>query len=113
MAAAFESTSKWTVYYTAENTTVVVGSSAEEKTVSATVSIAAELELRNGNAVYGIYLDSAENLNTVLIKVSFDAAQVETGELVSTNTSFASMASDWTEENGKLVLKWLHLGMTR
>lgn len=111
VAAAFESTSKWTVYYTAENTTVVVGSSAEEKTVSATVSIAAEPELRNGNAVYGIYLDSAENLNTVLIKVSFDAAQVEDGELVSSNAAFASMASDWTEENGKLVLK-AYLGMT-
>ena len=112
VAKAFESTSKWTVYYTPENTTITVADSKPEvKTVSAAVSIAAEPEIKDGKAVYGIYLDSAENVNTVLLKVSFDSSQVDKGEISSTNDKFTSGTSTWKEENGKLVLK-AYLGIT-
>lgn len=112
VAKAFESTSKWKVYYTPENTTITVaGSEPEVKTVSAAVSIAAESEIKDGKAVYGIYLDNAENVNTVLLKVSFDSSTVDPGEIVSENDKFASGTSTWAEENGKLVLK-AYMGIT-
>ena len=112
VASAFESSSKWTTYYTAANTTVIVaGAEPEVKTVSAVVSIAAEPEIQDGNAVYGIYLDSAENVNTILLKVSFDAAKVSEGEITAANAAFTSGTSTWSEENGKLVVK-AYFGMT-
>ncbi len=112
VASAFESSSKWTTYYTAANTTVTVADAEPEvKTVSAVVSIAAEPEIQDGNAVYGIYLDSAENVNTVLLKVSFDASKVGTGEITAANAAFTSGTSTWNEENGKLVVK-AYFGMT-
>lgn len=108
---AFESTSPYTKYYTPENTTVAVaGAEPEVKTVSAAVSIEAD-KITDGKAVYNIYLDSAENVNTVLLKVSFDSSKVAKGEIVSTNDKFTSGTSEWTEENGKLVLK-AYLGIT-
>ena len=112
VASAFESSSKWTTYYTAANTTVTVaGAEPEVKTVSAVVSIAAEPEIQDGNAVYGIYLDSAENVNTILLKVSFDAAKVSEGEITAANAAFTSGTSTWSKENGKLVVK-AYFGMT-
>lgn len=112
VASAFESSSKWTTYYTAANTTVTVADAEPEvKTVSAVVSIAAEPEIQDGNAVYGIYLDSAENVNTILLKVSFDAAKVSEGEITAANAAFTSGTSTWNEENGKLVVK-AYFGMT-
>lgn len=111
VAKAFESTSKWTVYYTPENTTITVaGSEPEVKTVSAAISIE-EDKITDGKAVYNIYLDSAENVNTVLLKVSFDSSKVAKGEIVSTNDKFIGGTSVWSEENGKLVLK-AYLGIT-
>lgn len=112
VASAFESSSKWTTYYTAANTTVTVADAEPEvKTVSAVVSIAAEPEIQDGNAVYGIYLDSVENVNTVLLKVSFDASKVGTGEITAANAAFTSGTSTWSEGNGKLVVK-AYFGMT-
>lgn len=111
VAKAFESTSSYTKYYTPENTTITVASAEPEvKTVSAAVSIE-EDKITGGKAVYNIYLDSAENVNTVLLKVSFDSSKVAKGEIVSTNDKFTSGTSEWTEENGKLVLK-AYLGIT-
>lgn len=112
VANAFEPTSKWTTYYTAENTTVTVaGAEPERKTVSAAISIAAEPEIKDGKAVYGVYLDNAENVNTVLLKVSFDSAQVDTGTIVSANENFTSGTSSWTEADGKRILK-AYMGIT-
>lgn len=111
VAKAFESTLSYTKYYTSENTTITVaGSEPEEKTVSAAVSIEAD-KITDGKAVYNIYLDSAENVNTVLLKVSFDSSKVAKGEIVSTNDKFIGGTSVWSEENGKLVLK-AYLGIT-
>ena len=113
VAKAFEPTSIYSSkYYTPENTTVtVLGSEPEVKTVSASVSIAAEPEIKDGKAVYSIYLDTAENVSTVLLKVSFDAAQVDAGIVVPANGQFTSGTSTWAEENGKLILK-AYLGIT-
>ena len=111
VAKAFESTSSYTKYYTPENTTVAVaGAEPNVKTVSAAVSIE-EDKIKERKAVYSIYLDNAENVNTVLLKVSFDSSKVAKGEIVSTNDKFTSGTSEWTEENGKLVLK-AYLGIT-
>ena len=112
VAKAFESTSKWTVYYTPENTTITVADSKPEvKTVSAAVSIAAEPEIKDGKAVYGIYFDNAENVNTVLLKVSFDSSKTGEGEINAVNDKFGVGTSVWTEENGILVLK-VYMGIT-
>ena len=56
-------------------------------------------------AVYSIYFDNAENVNTVLLKVSFDAAQVSEGTVTVANDKFTSGTSNWTEENENLYLK--------
>lgn len=110
VAAAFEP-ANYSTYYTKENTTVEVSGAQEVKKVSAAVSIAAEPEIKDGKAVYGVYLDNAENVNTVLLKVSFDSAQVDMGTIVSANENFTSGTSSWTEADGKRILK-AYMGMT-
>ena len=110
VAKAFESTSSYTKYYTPENTTVAVaGAEPDVKTVSAAVSIE-EDKITGGKAVYNIYLDSAENVSTVILKVSFDLSKVDKGEIIA-NDKFTSGTSTWKEENGKLVLK-AYMGIT-
>lgn len=112
VAKAFESTSSYTKYYTPGNTTITVaGQTPEVKTVSASLSVSAEPEIKDGKAVYGIYFDNAENVNTVLLKVPFDAAQVSEGTVTVANDKFTSRTSNWTEENGKLILK-AYVGIT-
>lgn len=111
VAKAFESTSKWTNYYTPENTTIEIGDESDVKTVSAAVSIEAEDKPKDGKAVYGIYLDSAENVNTLLLKISLDSNQADTCTIVSANDTFSSGTSTLTEENGKLILK-AYMGIT-
>ena len=110
VAKAFESTSSYTKYYTPGNTTITVaGAEPEVKTVSAAVSIE-EDKITGGKAVYNIYLDSAENVSTVILKVSFDLSKVDKGEIIA-NDKFTSGTSTWKEENGKLVLK-AYMGIT-
>lgn len=110
VAKAFESTSSYTKYYTPENTTITVaGAEPEVKTVSAAVSIE-EDKITGGKAVYNIYLDSAENVSTVILKVSFDLSKVDKGEIIA-NDKFTSGTSTWKEENGKLILK-AYMGIT-
>lgn len=110
VAKAFESTSSYTKYYTPENTTITVaGAEPEVKTVSAAVSIK-EDKITGGKAVYNIYLDSAENVSTVILKVSFDLSKVDKGEIIA-NDKFTSGTSTWKEENGKLILK-AYMGIT-
>ena len=112
VAKIFESTSAYTKYYTPEKTTITVaGQTPEVKTVSTSFSVSAEPEIKDGKAVYSIYFDNAENVNTVLLKVSFDAAQVSEGTVTVANDKFTSGTSNWTEENGKLILK-AYVGIT-
>lgn len=110
VAKAFESTSSYTKYYTPENTTITVaGAEPEVKTVSAAVSIE-EDKITGGKAVYNIYLDSVENVSTVILKVSFDLSKVDKGEIIA-NDKFTSGTSTWKEENGRLILK-AYMGIT-
>lgn len=110
VAKAFESTSSYTKYYTPENTTITVaGAEPEVKTVSAAVSIE-EDKITGGKAVYNIYLDSAENVSTVILKVSFDLSKVDKGEIIA-NDKFTAGTSKWEEIDGKLVLK-AYMGIT-
>lgn len=110
VAKAFESTSPYTKYYTPENTTITVaGAEPEVKTVSAAVSIEAD-KITGGKAVYNIYLDSAENVSTVILKVSFDLSKVDKGEIIA-NDKFTAGTSKWEEIDGKLVLK-AYMGIT-
>lgn len=86
VAKIFESTSAYTKYYTPEKTTITVaGQTPEVKTVSTSFSVSAEPEIKDGKAVYSIYFDNAENVNTVLLKVSFDTAQVSEGTVTIAN----------------------------
>ena len=51
VAKAFESTSAYTKYYTLENTTITVaGQTPEVKTVSASLSVSAEPEIKDGES---------------------------------------------------------------
>lgn len=110
VAKAFKSTSPYTKYYTPENTTITVaGAEPEVKTVSAAVSIEAD-KITGGKAVYNIYLDSAENVSTVILKVSFDLSKVDKGEIIA-NDKFTAGTSKWEEIDGKLVLK-AYMGIT-
>ena len=109
VAAAFEPQSYYT-YYTPENTTVTIAGS-ETETVSAVLSIEAQPALSDGNAVYNIYFDEAANVNTVLLKIAFDASLVEKGAFSSANDAFDVSSSEWTEENSNLILT-AYLGTT-
>ena len=110
VAKAFESTSSYIKYYTPGNTTITVaGAEPEVKTVSAAVSIE-EDKITGGKAVYNIYLDSAENVSTVILKVSFDLSKVDKGEIIA-NDKFTAGTSKWEEIDGKLVLK-AYMGIT-
>ncbi len=109
VAKAFEPIS-YTKYYTPENTTITVaGAEPEVKTVSAAVSIE-EDKITGGKAVYNIYLDSAENVSTVILKASFDLSKVDKGKIIA-NDKFSAGTSKWEEIDGKLVLK-AYMGIT-
>ena len=74
VAAAFEPQGYYT-YYTPDNTTVEIAGTAAGK-VSAVLSVDADSVMANNEITYHVYLDKSENVNTVLLKLSFDASQV-------------------------------------
>lgn len=111
VAAAFESSSPYTTYYTSDNTTITVEGADEEKNVSATLSVSSEPKIKDGKAIYSVYLDNAENLNTLLLKIVFDSSQVNKGEISIANEKFTTGTSTWSEEDGKLILK-TYMGIT-
>ncbi len=51
-------------------------------------------------------------MNTVLLKVSFDTAQVSEGTVTVANDKFTSGTSNWTEEKRKTYLKKAYVGIT-
>lgn len=111
ISAAF-APQEWYTYYTPENTSIVVGGTQATQTVEATLSISAESELQDNNIVYNIYVDSAENVNTIIFKLSMDASQVEQGTLeVADSSLFDVNNTNWETEDGKLVLT-AYLGKT-
>lgn len=100
-------TSLWpTYYYTEANTALQIGSGSPTapETVSAALSIAAQSGLSDGKAVYDIYLDRAENVTTVMLRLEFDALQVGEGDLVSAFDEFNLSHKVWEQKEGKLLL---------
>lgn len=107
-----------TEYYTEGRTTVeIAGTSGKPQEpenpeqVSASLSLSAHSGPANGNAVYDIYLDSAENVTTVLLKLSFDGGKTDKGTLTSALKDFNITQSGWSEESGRLTLT-AYLGKT-
>lgn len=102
-----------TYYYTEDRTTVEIrgGGTENPDNVSAVVSIEAQPALSEGSAVYEIYLNEAENITTVLLKIAFDPSQVNQGTLSCVSDQFDVSSSSWNEEDGRLVLK-AYLGKT-
>ena len=109
VAAAFEPQGYYT-YYTPANTTVEVAGASSS--VSAVFSIdASDTMVDNNIIVYNIYLDESSNVNTVLLKLVFDAEQVSEGAFTVENENFSSSSYNWSEENGSLILT-AYLGVT-
>ena len=109
VAAAFEPQGYYT-YYTPDNTTVEIAGTAAGK-VSAVLSVDADSVMANNEITYHVYLDKSENVNTVLLKLSFDASQVDEGTLSVVKKEFSSSSYNWSTENNKLTLT-AYLGIT-
>lgn len=74
---AFESTDKYTTYYTADNTTVQVKGSEPEVEATPAASLTVKgAGVKDGYSYYTVKLDRAANLSTMIINLSFDASQV-------------------------------------
>ncbi len=109
VAAAFASPDSWTKYYTSANTTVKVG--VPSATTAASVSIKA-IDAAEGLVGFEVYLDSAAELNTVMLQLSFDASQVSEGSVtVAEGSVFDNSNILWSEKDGSLKAV-LQLGKT-
>lgn len=96
-------------HYTAGNTTVKVKSNEPE--TEATPAAALTLKgagVKNGCSYYKLSLDSAANVSTMIVNLSFDAAQVSKTEggknayVSLKDTRFSLIAQTWKEEEGKV-----------
>lgn len=96
-------------HYTAGNTTVKVKSNEPE--TEATPAAALTLKgagVKNGYSYYKLSLDSAANVSTMIVNLSFDAAQVSKTEggknayVSPKDTRFSLIAQTWKEEEGKV-----------
>lgn len=106
---AFESTDAHITYYTAGKTTVQVKSNEPEP--EATPAAALTLKgagVKNGYSYYKLSLDSAANVSTMIVNLSFDAAQVSKTEggknayVSPKDTRFSLIGQTWKEENGQV-----------
>lgn len=108
---AFEAPDKYTTYYTAANTTVQVKSSEPE--VEATPAAFLTVKgtgVKDGYSYYTVKLDSAANITTMIINLSFDASQVSQDAQVTGKTAAYAKVKDsrftltpkWKEEEGKV-----------
>lgn len=96
-------------HYTAGNTTVQVKSNEPEP--EATPAAALTLKgagVKEGYSYYKLSLDSAANVSTMIVNLSFDAAQVSKTEggknayVSPKDTRFSLIAQTWKEEEGKV-----------
>ena len=114
---AFESTDAYTTFYTAGNTTVQVKSNEPEP--EATPAAALTLKgagVKNGYSYYKLSLDSAANVSTMIVNLSFDASQVskdaqaegKKGAYIKLNDNrFVIPTQTWKEEDGKVKVSIL------
>lgn len=114
---AFESTDKHTTYYTADNTTVQVKGSEPEVEATPAASLTVKgTGVKEGYSYYTVKLDSAANVSTMIINLSFDASQVSKDAQTEgkkdayatlKNNSFSLQSQTWKEENGKVKVSLL------
>ena len=112
---SFESTSSYTKYYTASNTTVQVkGASAPQ--ISSAELTAKGTGVKDGYAYYKLTLNNAENVKTMLLHLSFDASKVSKDAQVEgkkdayvklNDDRFSLVTVNWTEADGKVDAKIL------
>lgn len=112
---AFEPTESWTTYYTKDNTTVQVKGASAPQTSSAELT-AKGTGVKDGYAYYKLTLDNAENVETMLLHLSFDAAKVSKNAQVEgkkdayvklNDKRFSLVTVNWTEADGKIDAKIL------
>ena len=108
---AFESTDKYTTYYTADNTTVQVKGSEPETEATPAASLTVKgAGVKDGYSYYTVKLDSAANVSTMIINLSFDASQVSQDAQVTGKPAAYTKVKDkrftltpkWKEEDGKV-----------
>ena len=113
---AFESTDKYTTYYTADNTTVQVkGSELEVEATPAASLTVKGTGVKEGYSYYTVKLDSAANVSTMIINLSFDASQVSKDAVTEgQKAAYAKMKDsrfvltpNWKEEGGKVKVSLL------
>lgn len=109
--AAFEP-ANYKTYYTAGNTTVKVKSNdpEPEATPSASLTVSGT-GVKDGYSYYTVKLDSAANLSTLTVDLSFDATKVSkdaqaTGQKAAyasvKDSKFSLQAQTWKEEDSKV-----------
>lgn len=112
---SFESTSTYTKYYTAGNTTVQVKGASAPQTSSAELT-AKGTGVKDGYAYYELTLNNAENVKTMLLHLSFDASKVSKDAQVEgkkdayvklNDDRFSLVTVNWTEADGKVDAKIL------
>lgn len=106
---AFESTDAHITYYTAGNTTVKVKSNEPEAEATPVAVLTLKgAGVKEGYSYYKLSLDSAANVSTMIVNLSFDAAQVSKTEggknayVSPKDTRFSLIAQTWKEEEGKV-----------
>lgn len=108
---AFEPTDKWSTYYTAANTTVQVKGSEPEVEATPAASLTVKgTGVKEGYSYYTVKLDSAANVSTMIINLSFDASQVsKDAETEGQKAAYAKvkdsrfvLTPNWKEEGGKV-----------
>lgn len=114
---AFESTDKYTTYYTADNTTVQVKSSEPEPEATPAASLTVKgTGVKEGYSYYKVTLDSAANVSTMIVNFSFDANQVSKDAQVEgkkaayaklNDSRFSLLTQTWKKEGGKVKVSLL------
>ncbi len=95
VAAAFTSSN-----YSSGKTTIQVG--APSVTTAAAVSIEA-LGYQDGKVQFDLYLDSASQLNAVMVQLNFDAARVSEGTVAVADSNFTNNNFAWKANDGTLT----------
>lgn len=106
--AAFEP-ANYKTYYTAGNTTVKVKSNdpEPEATPSASLTVSGT-GVKDGYSYYKLTLDSAANVSTMIVNLSFDASQVSKDAQVKLNDNrFMIPTQTWKEEGGRVKVSIL------
>ena len=109
--AAFEP-ANYSTYYTAANTTVQVKGSEPEPEAAPAASLTVKgAGVKDGYSYYTVKLDSAANLSTLTVDLSFDATKVSkdaqaTGQKAAyasvKDSKFSLQAQTWKEEDSKV-----------